>query len=238
MWPLYDENRPRRKPIVNYTLIAINVAVFIYFYFQGYTAFQKAIIQYGEIPIYILKGERLYTLITSMFMHGGWMHLIGNMVYLYIFGDNVEDAFGHLGYLAFYIIAGLGASLVHLLSLFLMPPDLLYYSLRVPAVGASGAISGVLGAYMILYPRARIRTLVVYYVITIISIPAYYYIGFWFLYQLLMGMLAIEIPSGVAFWAHVGGFVTGVLIVKLLGIRPPRRRKIIYYYHIPVEPYY
>jgi len=119
-----------------------------------------------------------------------------------------------------------------------MPPSLFALSIKIPAVGASGAISGVLGAYFLLYPRAKIRTLVTYYVITVVSIPAYYYIGFWFVYQLLMGVFALALPVSVAFWAHVGGFVIGLLLVRALGIRPPVKKRILTYYYIPVKPYY
>ncbi len=200
-------------------------------------SYQKIILKYGMIPIYILFGEKLYTLLTNMFLHGDFMHLAGNMLYLFIFGDNVEDAFGHFKYLIFYIVSGLGAAIIHILSIFLMPPEMQKLALRVPAIGASGAISGVLGAYMILYPHARIKTLVMYWYITIVSIPAYYYIGFWFIYQLFMGVISLQLPLGVAFWAHIGGFMCGVILVKLLGVRPrkPRPRYYIYYYRVPIE---
>ncbi|RLE85922.1 MAG: rhomboid family intramembrane serine protease, partial [Thermoprotei archaeon] len=220
MFPLYDENRPLRKPVVNYILITLNVIVFFYFYLQGTRVFQRAIMAYGMIPLYLLNGINLHTLLTSMFMHGSIEHLLGNMLYLYIFGDNVEDALGHLGYLMFYLISGIGASLVHTLSIFLMPLDLQSYSLGIPAVGASGAISGILGAYMLLYPYAKIRTIVLYWYFFIISVPAYYYIGFWFVYQLMMGVISLRLPIGVAFWAHIGGFVTGLLLIKFLNVKP------------------
>ena len=235
MFPLYDENRPLSKPIVNYALILSNIVIFFYFYFQGCTEFNKAVFKYGLIPIYVLNGKNLYTIITSMFMHGGLMHLFGNMLYLYIFGDNVEDALGHFRYLIFYFLGGIGASLLHILSILLMPEYLMITSLKIPSVGASGAISAVLGAYMLLYPYARIRTLVLYWWITVISIPAYYYIGFWFIYQLFMGIMALQLPMGVAFWAHIGGFVTGVIFVKAFHIRPKPRRRIIMPFYIPVE---
>ncbi len=237
MIPLYDENRPLRKPYVNYALIIANTVVFFYFFLQGDRVFRWALVNYGMIPVYVLTGRKLHTLLTSMFMHGDMLHLVGNMLYLFIFGDNVEDAFGHLGYLAFYILCGIAASFIHIISLFLMPPELFQLAIRVPAVGASGAISGVLGAYFLLYPRARIRTLVTYYVITVVSIPAYYYIGFWFIYQLLMGVFALALPLGVAFWAHIGGFVAGLVITKVLGIRPPVKKRRVIYYYIKVEPY-
>lgn len=230
MFPIYDQNRPVTKPFMNYILIASNVVLFFHFYLQGPRAFEEAILRYGMIPAYILKGARLHTVLTSMFMHGDPMHLFGNMLFLYIFGDNVEDAFGHLRYVLFYLLGGIGATLIHILSMFMMPETVMLYSLRIPAIGASGAISAVLGAYMILYPRARIKTLVMYFYIMVVSIPAFYYIGFWFFYQLIYGIMALRIPLGVAFWAHIGGFVTGVFIVKAFGVRPrPRRRRVIPY---------
>ncbi|OYT31784.1 MAG: rhomboid family intramembrane serine protease [Thermofilum sp. ex4484_79] len=235
MFPLYDENRPLTKPIVNYVLIISNTIVFFYFYLQGELYFNESVVKYGMIPLYVLSGKRLYTIITSMFMHGGLLHLFGNMLYLYIFGDNVEDALGHLRYLIFYVLGGIGASLIHILSILLMPEDLMIYSLRIPSVGASGAISAVLGAYMLLYPYARIRTLVFSWWVTIISVPAYYYIGFWFVYQLVMGIMALQLPMGVAFWAHIGGFVTGIIFIKSFNIRPRPRRRIIMPFYIPIE---
>jgi len=233
--PLYDENRSYTTPIITYILIIINVIVFFYFFLQGITSLENAIETLGVIPIYIVHGRRLWTLITSMFMHADILHLGGNMLYLYIFGDNVEDAFGRIKYLLFYLLCGLGASFFHIMSIMVSLPTVRTLNLRIPAVGASGAISGVLGAYMVLYPRARIRTLVMTWIITIVTIPAYYYIGMWFLYQFLMGVWSLTgLFSNVAFWAHIGGFITGVLIVKLLRIRPKRRRIIYRYYYVPV----
>jgi len=238
MLPLYDENRPLRRPYVNYTLIAANIFLFFLFYLQGPKVYEWIVMNYGLIPLYVLKGQRLHTFITSMFLHGDILHLAGNMLFLFIFGDNVEDAFGHIGYLIFYFVAGVGASLIHILSLFAMPTDLFIYSIKIPSIGASGAISGVLGAYFILYPKARIKTLVMTTVMTIVTVPAIYFIGFWFFYQLVMGVFSLALPVSVAFWAHVGGFIVGVLVVKLLRIKPPLKRKAVYYYRITVrEPY-
>ncbi len=226
LFPLYDENRPLRKPYVNYALIAVNVIVFFYFFFQGLDALYYAFIVYGAIPAEILRGKRLWTLFTSMFMHGDISHILGNMVFLYIFGDNIEDTFGHAKYLLFYLAGGLVADFAHIASTLLtasftsvhpFTPDL-----YVPCLGASGAISAVLGAYFLLFPRARIRTLVFYgFIWTIARVPAFYYLGFWFLYQLLMGFGALlGAPSTVAFWAHIGGYVYGMTLVKFLSIKP------------------
>jgi hypothetical protein len=145
-----------------------------------------------------------------MFIHGGPVHLSGNMLYLYIFGDNVEDAFGHKRYFLFYFVSGIVASLTHVLSL-LTSADV--FSLGVPTIGASGAISGVLGAYLVLYPRARVLTLILLGWISIVPIPAVLLLGFWFIFQLLYGMLELEIgvQSGIAYWAHIGGFIAGVV---------------------------
>ncbi|MEM3478791.1 MAG: rhomboid family intramembrane serine protease [Candidatus Bathyarchaeia archaeon] len=228
MMPIGDENRPSRRPYVNYALILVNIVVFFYFYLQGAKTFRLAILSYGAIPANILSGRRLETLLTSMFMHADIMHLLGNMLYLWVFGDNIEDALGHAKYLIFYLFGGLFASLIHIastiLSLYTSPIPYVVVEMGTPAVGASGAISAVLGAYMLLYPHARIRTLVFYIFITIVSIPAYYYLGFWFIYQMLMGIVSLSgLLSGVAFWAHIGGFVFGLIMVKAFSIKPRRR---------------
>jgi len=189
----------------------VNVVVFFFFWISGYNALNEAIWKYGMIPASILSGEGLYTLFTSMFMHGGIIHLFGNMLYLHIFGDNIEDTFGHLWYVGFYVISGIAASFIHILS---VSNSLGLYA---PAVGASGAISGVLGAYLVLFPKARILTLVFYYYITIAAIPAIFLLGFWFLFQLLEGALTLGygVPSGVAYWAHIGGFLAGMIIALI-----------------------
>jgi len=231
--PLSDENRSYTRPYVNYLLIVVNSIVFFTLYLGlPPSMYQRVLAEYGVVPYYVLRGERLYTLFTSMFLHANLMHLLGNMLYLYIFGDNVEDAMGHVAYFFFYIASGLGASLFHVLSINYVSGAFRYVAMRTPAIGASGAISGVLGAYMVLYPRARIRTLVFAFIITIVSVPAYLYIGFWFVYQLLYGILSLQQPLGVAFWAHVGGFVTGLVLVKVAGVRP--RRVIVYRRWLPV----
>jgi len=236
MMPLGDEYKPLRKPYVNYALILINVIVFFYFFLQGYREFNKAIRLYGLIPLYIIYGKKLWTLITSMFMHGSVDHLLGNMLYLYIFGDNVEDTFGHTKYIIFYMLSGIGASLVHMLTL---PPYEIYW--LVPAVGASGAISGVLGAYMLIHPRVRIKVLAfTWYGYAIVRVPAYYFIFLWFLYQLYAGTWAlVGVSSGIAFFAHIGGFITGIILTKLFYRRRAfyRRPYRIGYgvYRVPVE---
>lgn len=227
MFPLYDENRPLTRPYVNYVLIAINVFVFL-LQILGFMGLDMGIWDYGAIPKDLLAGEKLWTLFTSMFMHGGIQHIVGNMVFLWIFGDNIEDSLGHKKYLLFYLIGGLCASFAHIASTLITEYTSLvpYFTpeLDIPSVGASGAISAVLGAYLLLYPRARIRTLVFLgYFITMVRIPAFYYLGFWFLYQLLFGVIfLLGASSMVAFWAHIGGYVFGIAVVKALSVKPRR----------------
>jgi len=169
------------------------------------------------IPQEVVHGQSLYTLVTSMFMHADWFHLLGNMLFLYIFGDNVEDIFGHGGYLAFYIACGLAAALTHILSLYLgltYPADF-----SVGVLGASGAISGVLGAYFVLFPKAKILTWVAYF---ILPIPAVLFLGFWFILQWLFGLF--EIGSEIAYWAHIGGFITGMVLALAFGLERKKAR--------------
>jgi membrane associated rhomboid family serine protease len=165
------------------------------------------------VPAEIIQGRNLYTLITSIFLHGGIFHIGGNMLFLYVFGDNVEDAFGHLPYLLFYLICGLVADFVHILSISTSA------GLLIPTLGASGAISGVMGAYILLYPRARIETLIITFVVTIMSIPAVFFLGFWFLLQILYTWL--DLSGNVAYWAHIGGFIAGLI----LGLTVRRKRR-------------
>jgi len=217
---------------VNYVLILLNVISFFFFFMQGTLAFEKEIWNLGVTPIYILRGQRLWTLLTSIFMHADIIHIAGNMVYLWVFGDNVEDTLGHTRYLLFYLVGGIVASFAHiastLLSAFTSPLPYFIYELGIPSVGASGAISAVLGAYLLLYPRARIKTLVVYIFITIVSVPAYYYLGIWFLYQLLMGLVSLTgLFSSIAFWAHIGGFVYGLGIVKAFNMKPRKKTVVV-----------
>jgi len=225
--PIHDENRPVIRPYMNWGLLLANMVVFFLFLVQGFQALEGGIEVFGTIPSDILNGERLWTLLTSMFMHADPMHLFGNLLYLWVFGDNIEDAFGHVKYLAFYLLSGLVASFIHMASVLATLPSYGVVGLDVPSVGASGAISAILGAYLVLYPRARIRTIVFYFFISIVSIPAYYYLGFWFLYQLLMGMFSLTgLPSGVAFWAHIGGFVAGFVAIKAFGVEPRIRAEV------------
>jgi membrane associated rhomboid family serine protease len=222
LFPIYDENRPLIRPYINYALIIVNIVVFLFFLLQGNENFNEALISYGAVPSEIINGNKLWSLFTSMFMHADIMHIFGNMVFLWVFGDNVEDALGHASYLVFYLIGGLMAGLTHIASLFVAIPSLGYVDFSIPVVGASGAISAVLGAYVLMYPKARIRTLIFYFFFfTIARIPAIFYLGFWFLYQLIMSVYSLTgYLSGIAFWAHVGGFVAGVLLIKIIGVKP------------------
>lgn len=236
-------NRPATKPYVNYALLAVNTMVFFFFLLQGTGALEGAIGDFGAIPHFILRGERLWTLLTSMFMHADIMHLLGNMLYLWIFGDNIEDALGHVKYLFFYLAGGLAASFAHIASLFFALPSLSrspvsFDIFGIPTVGASGAISAVLGAYVFLYPRAKVLTLVFYFFIRIVTVPAYFYLGFWFLYQLMMGFFSLTgLSSGVAFWAHIGGFAVGLATVIVFGVKPRVRRRVVVERR-PIEPFY
>lgn len=206
MFPVKDENPSSITPVVTWLLIVSCVSIFVW-QFAG--DFDRIILGYGFTPARIANGEGYYTLITSMFLHGGILHLFGNMLYLYIFGDNVEDMCGHLSFFVFYMLSGVLASLVFALT---------SWGSTVPAVGASGAISGVLGGYMVLFPKVRIKTAVTLgWFIRLIYVPAYVMIGLWFGYQFLLALLAVE--TGTAYWAHIGGFAAGVALVKVFARR-------------------
>ena len=228
--PIGDTHVPFTRPIMNMIIIAVNVIVFIISvvapWLLGANSFDSVILSYGLIPILVVNGHELYRLVTHMFLHGGLDHILGNMLFLYIFGDNVEAAMGPLRYLAFYLISGLIAAGFHILSIALMPPQaLLNYRAfagvdpwLVPAIGASGAISAVLGAYLILYPRSVVNALVFWFLLPVaISIPAWIFIASWFLYQLMMGLVSLTggVPTGVAFWAHIGGFLAGIALTPI-----------------------
>jgi membrane associated rhomboid family serine protease len=231
-------------PIVNWALILVNVAVFVAMMLRpellvpGARSPEDVLSELGMIPAYVLGGERLHTVFTSMFLHAGMAHLLGNMLFLYIFGDNIEQAMGRARYLAFYIVAGLGAIVFHIVSLTFIPREaLLNPGLSgvanpwlIPAVGASGAISGVMGAYILLFPTNRVRLFAWFLFPVIIELPAYVYLLFWFAFQLIMGYAATVAgtATGIAFWAHVGGFITGMALTPLF-INKERLRKALFY---------
>ncbi len=221
MIPLRDNVPSRRVPVVNVGLIVLNVAVFL---FQSVAMGPDSLYEFarswGLVPARFWQVGDLHswmTVFTSMFLHGGWWHLISNMLALYIFGDNIEDRVGHLRYLLFYLVGGVAAAGAHLVA---------YAESPIPTVGASGAIAGVLGAYLVLYPRARVLTLIpIFYFIRLIEIPAVIYLGFWFISQLFNGLLALaaadvfQSGGGVAWWAHIGGFVFGAAVIRLIASR-------------------
>lgn len=213
MIPLKDENPRSGIPFLTISFIVINVVVF---YFEIKYGLENVVYTYGAIPSEIMAGENLKTLFTSMFLHGGPMHLIGNMLYLWIFGDNIENYLGHGKFVFFYFICGLVAVFAHIL---------LGGISETPMVGASGAISGVLGAYLVKYPKARVLVLIpIFYFITIRAIPAVFVLGLWFVMQLFSGISSLGYQGGgVAFWAHVGGFVAGAGLIYLL---PGRKRRV------------
>jgi len=246
VFPIRDDNTGRtRTPYVTYALIALNVFVFVFF--QGLGANDRFTYAFSTIPQEIrtgkdvagnvpveLGGERgtiplqptpvavYLTLITAMFMHGGLMHLLGNMWFLWIFGDNVEDDLSHGRYLVFYLLTGVLASLAHFVSTFVLGDNP-----YIPSLGASGAISGVMGGYLVLHPRRRV-TVILLRILT--DVPGYVAVGLWFAFQLISAFGVIgqgpQAGGGVAFMAHVGGFVAGVVLVKLfaVGSQPPMRR--------------
>jgi membrane associated rhomboid family serine protease len=219
MLPIRDDTPRSTTPFVNYFLIALNLTIYFFEWSQGPRFIRGVEFQFAFTPQHLgawLNGSlpvnyALLPFFSSMFLHASWPHVLVNMWFLRIFGDNVEDRLGHFGYLIFYLLCGVGANLVHLL---------FNFNSSLPAVGASGAIAGVMGAYFILYPRARVLT---WWIFFAFWLPAWLVLGYWFLGEFLSGAASVFASSGgaggVAFWAHVGGFVTGVLLIKLLPVR-------------------
>jgi len=215
MIPLRDDNPRRSFPILTVGLIAINVMVWLYEFLlqsSGERAFLEFLYQWALIPSNLLADPvgAAPTLISSMFMHGDWMHIIGNMVYLWVFGDNIEDTLGKGLFLPFYFASGLAASFAQIM---INPAS------DVPNIGASGAIAGVLGAYLVLFPRAKVQTLTfIFGWGRMMMLPAIYLLGFWFILQLLPGVLSIGAAGGgVAYFAHIGGFIAGGLAMLAYG---------------------
>lgn len=251
LFPIGDDNRDRRiTPYVNYILIAINIFVFVYW--QGLGQNTHFTFAFSTVPGEILTGTDLitdptmiqnpytgqpeempglqptpvsvyFTLLTSMFMHGGIAHIAGNMMYLWIFGDNLEDTMGHRNYLIFYLLCGIAAGLSHVFATAFFGQNLL-----IPSLGASGAISGVLGGYMLKFPTRAVH---VWLLFGIISIPAFLAVGLWFLFQIINGLGALggnEMAGGVAYAAHIGGFIAGLILVNFFITKRPeivRRKK-------------
>jgi membrane associated rhomboid family serine protease len=222
MFPLRDTVRARSFPAVNWTLLAGNVLIFILVSSGGAARFDRLTQIYALIPAQLTPARPAtwVTLVTSMFMHGSWFHLLSNMWTLYIFGDNVEDRMGSVRYLVFYLLAGLAAGLVQAA----FDP-----TSTIPTVGASGAIAGVLGAYFLLFPRSRVITLIpLFFLPWFVEIPAVFFIGIWFLSQLSSGLMALGSAGafgGIAWWAHVGGFLFGLITVYLFARRPAAYRR-------------
>ena len=224
MIPLADHNPRRITPVVNILLIGANVLMFFWEVSLG-SHIENALFNVAFIPVRFwyapLHPLNITSMFVSMFLHGGWLHLGGNMLYLWIFGDNIEDRLGHFRYLLFYLLCGFGATMSHA---FFNPTS------RVPAIGASGAIAGVLGAYLILFPRARVTTLIpIFFFITIRELPAVFILGLWFVLQLFSGVGSLsaagqEQAGGTAYFAHIGGFVLGMILIAIMGGRRPRPR--------------
>lgn len=215
MIPLRDTIQAKNYPIVNYIIIGFNAALYLVQKSQGPTL-EKFIITYGLVPVrysvpeigsLFTFGQQALALVSFMFLHGGFFHLLGNMWSLYIFGDNVEDRLGHFKYLLFYLLCGWISGLSHLF---------LNWHSDIPTIGASGAIAGVMGAYLILYPGSRILTLIpLFFIPLFVEIPAVVFLGIWFLLQFINATVSSPGAGGIAWWAHIGGFLFGILFLKL-----------------------
>jgi membrane associated rhomboid family serine protease len=220
MIPIRDTTLTRSTPVVNYAIIGLNVLLFLVEMGQG-GDLDRFIYIYGLVPArytapqlsdYFTIGQQLFSLVSFMFLHGGFWHLLGNMWFLYIFGDNVEDHLGPLRYLLFYLLCGLASGVSHLL---------LNAHSNVPTIGASGAIAGVMGAYFLLHPTAKVLTLIpIIFIPLFVEIPAFFFLGFWFLLQFLNAAGSASTGSGIAWWAHIGGFIFGMIFIKLLTAVP------------------
>jgi membrane associated rhomboid family serine protease len=231
MFPIKDDQPRYSTPYVNWFLIALNILIYLFQSMLDPRSYELLALEFGVVPSHLtafLAGSPKYPLLaivipflTSMFVHAGWVHVLGNMWFLYIFGDNIEDYLGHFLYLVFYLLCGLFAVATQIV---------IYPHSNLPMVGASGAIAGVLGAYFILYPRARVLT---WFFVFVFYIPAWITLGYWFVLQFLSGAATLSVAQrgkdvgGVAVWAHVGGFVAGLVMVKLF---PERQRRTPYAY--------
>jgi membrane associated rhomboid family serine protease len=224
MIPLRDDNPTTLRPIVTIGLIAVCSAVFLWQLSLGPAGFERTMYSLGLIPAVLFGRVQLppdlalvpagLTVFSSMFLHGGWMHLIGNMLYLWIFGNNIEDAMGHARFLVFYLLCGIAAALSQ---------AVFEASAQIPMVGASGAISGVLGAYLLLYPHARVQVLLpLGFIMQMVSLPALLVLGFWFVLQLLNSAAASAGEGGTAWFAHLGGFIAGMVLIPLFKQRHVR----------------
>ncbi|TKA94286.1 rhomboid family intramembrane serine protease [Cereibacter changlensis] len=213
MFPIRDHNPSGRTPYVTYALIAANVVIFLGYWLALPTeeALNWFFFRFGLVPAAVTSGQGWAGFLTSMFLHGGWMHLFGNMLFLYIFGDNLEDLMGHVGFLVFYLAAGLAAAAGQVLADPWSP---------LPMVGASGAIAGVMGGYLLLFPRAKVDVLIIFVIFfRIFPIPAWIMLGLWFGLQLISGLSAPSDMGGVAYWAHSGGFLAGLVFTLPFWLR-------------------
>ena len=220
MIPIRDTIRSETYPIINYVLIALNILAFLVEQSLGRNL-NEFVFTYGLVPArysvpqisaHFTTAQQMIAFLTFMFIHGGFFHILGNMWFLYIFGDNVEDRLGHFRYLAFYLLCGLASGISHLF---------LNWTSQIPTIGASGAIAGVMGAYFILYPRAKILTLVpIFFFLHFMEIPAFLFLGFWIFFQFLSATASSAQAGGIAWWAHIGGFIFGIIFLKLFQLLP------------------
>ena len=213
MFPIRDHNPSERTPYVTYALMAINIAVFISYWgiLNNPVEVSRFFLNWALTPYLVSDGEMIYTLVTSMFLHGGVVHLAGNMLFLWIFGDNMEDELGHIGYLAFYTTCGIGAGVAQVLADTASP---------VPMVGASGAIAGVMGGYLLLFPKAKVDILLVFIIFfKIFPVRAWVMLCLWFALQLLSGAAIDTEAGGIAYWAHAGGFTIGLMLIVPFWLR-------------------
>ena len=220
MIPIRDAIRSKNFPAVNVFIIGLNIVAFLWELLQG-PNLKEVFNLYGMVPLrysnpelaaHFTSFQQYLPFLTSMFLHGGFLHIIMNMWFLYIFGDNIEDRLGHIRYLVFYLFCGVAAGLVHLFT---------NWNSNIPTIGASGAISGIMGAYLLLYPRSKILTLIpIFFFFQFVEIPAFIFLVFWLFMQLFSASFTPKNVGGVAFWAHIGGFVAGLIFIKLFDVIP------------------
>ena len=220
MIPIRDAIRSKHFPVVNILIIGLNIIVFLWELIQG-PYLKESLFLFGIVPIrysdpglstHFTPFQQFLPFLTSMFLHGGFLHILANMWFLYIFGDNIEDRLGHIRYLIFYIFCGVASGLVHLFT---------NWDSKIPTIGASGAISGIMGAYLLLYPHSRILTLIpIFFFFQFVELPAFIFLGYWLLLQLFSASLTPSNVGGIAFWAHIGGFISGLILIKLFELIP------------------
>ncbi len=220
MIPIRDAIRSKNFPAVNFIIIGLNIIIFLWQLAQG-PHLKETLYLYGIVPLrysdpelaaHFTRLQQYLPFLSSMFLHGGFLHIIMNMWFLYIFGDNIEDRLGHIRYLVFYLFCGLAAGLVHLVT---------NWNSNIPTIGASGAISGIMGAYLLLYPRSKILTLIpIFFFFQFVEIPVFIFLGYWLLIQLFSASFTPSHVGGVAFWAHIGGFVAGLIFIKIFDVIP------------------